>query len=120
MRAEMPIDASHGPTTSAAMTRRPSRRTLTASAIAVLAAAVGVAWILIPASSESTDDAYVAVDATTVAPKVRGLVADVFIRDNETVRAGAPLVRIDAAGPGGTNVVRFSNVNVPVTIDAPV
>jgi hypothetical protein len=34
--------------------------------------------------------------------------------------ASGSLVRIDAAGPGGTNVVRFSNVNVPVTIDAPV
>lgn len=30
------------------------------------------------------------------------------------------LVRIDAAGPNGTNVVRFSNVNGPITIEAPV
>jgi len=49
-----------------------------------------------PASSEKTDDAYVAADATTVAPKVRGLVSAVLVRDNQIVRAGDPLLQIDA------------------------
>jgi len=74
----------------------PSRRTLAAIAAAVVLALAGVAFILAPAASESTDDAYVGVNATTVAPKVRGLVAEVLVRDNQAVRTGDPLVRIDA------------------------
>ena len=74
----------------------PSRRMLAAVAIAVVVALGGIAFILAPASSESTDDAYVGVNATTVAPKVRGLVAEVLVRDNQAVHAGDPLVRIDA------------------------
>jgi membrane fusion protein, multidrug efflux system len=71
-------------------------RTFAVSAAAVIAALVGAWVILTPASSESTDDAYIQADATTVAPRVRGLVADVLVRDNQQVRAGDPLVKIDA------------------------
>jgi membrane fusion protein (multidrug efflux system) len=66
------------------------------SGIAAIAAAAGALVILAPASSESTDDAYIAADATTVAPKVRGLVAEILVRDNQRVHAGDPLVKIDA------------------------
>jgi membrane fusion protein (multidrug efflux system) len=45
---------------------------------------------------EKTDDAYIGADVTTVAPRVRGFVADVLVRDNQTVHAGDPLVRIDS------------------------
>lgn len=72
-----------------------SRRGLLAVMATLALAAGGVAVILAPASSESTDDAYIGADATTVAPKVRGLVAAVLVRDNQTVHAGDPLVRID-------------------------
>jgi membrane fusion protein (multidrug efflux system) len=74
---------------------RARRRKVIALAAALVVAAGGTAWILAPASAETTDDAYVGADATTVAPKVRGLVAEVLVRDNQTVRAGQPLVRID-------------------------
>lgn len=43
----------------------------------------------------STDDAYVKADSTTVAPKISGYLADVLVSDNETVKAGQPLARID-------------------------
>ncbi len=76
--------------------KRPSRRAVIVAGVAVLVALGGVAFILAPASSESTDDAYVGANATTVAPKIRGLVAEVLVRDNQTVRAGDALVRIDA------------------------
>jgi membrane fusion protein (multidrug efflux system) len=66
------------------------------SGIAAIAAVAGTLAILAPASSESTDDAYIAADTTTVAPKVRGLVAEILVRDNQRVRAGDPLVKIDA------------------------
>lgn len=43
----------------------------------------------------STDDAYVQADNITIAPKVSGYIADVLVRDNEKVKAGQPLARID-------------------------
>jgi membrane fusion protein (multidrug efflux system) len=44
---------------------------------------------------ESTDDAYVKADYTTIAPKVSGYIAAVAVQDNEHVRAGEVLARID-------------------------
>jgi membrane fusion protein (multidrug efflux system) len=44
---------------------------------------------------ESTDDAYVQADYTTVAPKVSGYIADVLVMDNESVKAGQVLAHID-------------------------
>ncbi len=75
--------------------RGPSNRTLLAGGVALAVAAAGSFWLLTPGSSESTDDAYVAADASEVAPRVNGLVAEVLVRDNQAVRAGQPLVRID-------------------------
>jgi membrane fusion protein (multidrug efflux system) len=72
-----------------------SRRPLVVAAIALLVAAAGVFWLLAPRASESTDNAYVKADSSSVAPKVGGLVAAVLVRDNQPVRAGDPLVRID-------------------------
>ncbi|RFB79474.1 HlyD family secretion protein [Methylovirgula sp. 4M-Z18] len=42
-----------------------------------------------------TDDAYVQADTTTIAPKVPGYIAQVLVGDNEPVKAGAVLARID-------------------------
>jgi membrane fusion protein (multidrug efflux system) len=44
---------------------------------------------------ESTDDAYVKADSTIVAPKVSGYLAQVLVGDNEPVKAGQLLARID-------------------------
>jgi membrane fusion protein, multidrug efflux system len=44
---------------------------------------------------ESTDDAYVRADSTTVAPKVSGYISEVLVDDNQTVRQGQILARID-------------------------
>ena len=43
----------------------------------------------------STDDAYVQADNSSIAPKISGYLADVLVKDNETVKAGQPLARID-------------------------
>ncbi len=43
----------------------------------------------------STDDAYVKADNTTIAPKVAGYIARVLVGDNEKVKAGQVLARID-------------------------
>jgi membrane fusion protein (multidrug efflux system) len=44
---------------------------------------------------QSTDDAYLQADQVTVASKVPGYVAEVYVQDNQSVEANAPLVRID-------------------------
>jgi membrane fusion protein (multidrug efflux system) len=44
---------------------------------------------------ESTDDAYVKADYTTIAPKVAGYIADVLVQDNEHVITGQVLARVD-------------------------
>ena len=44
---------------------------------------------------QDTNDATVRADMVTVAPRVAGYVAEVFVTDNQDVRAGQPLVRID-------------------------
>jgi membrane fusion protein (multidrug efflux system) len=71
------------------------RRVWIVSLIAVLAGVLGVGVILAPPASVRTDDAYLEADGSTVAPKVRGLVAAILVRDNQAVRAGDPLLRID-------------------------
>jgi membrane fusion protein, multidrug efflux system len=73
----------------------PSRRTAVVAIVAIAVAAAGSIYIATPPSRESTDDAYVGADVTTVAPKVRGLIAQILVQDNQAVHAGDPLVRID-------------------------
>ena len=43
----------------------------------------------------STDDAYVKADSTTIAPKVSGYLNQVLVKDNERVRTGQVMARID-------------------------
>jgi len=94
-RAE-PEPSGHGAAQAPETTRRgPGKRTVIASALAIAAALAGIGWIAMSPSTESTDDAYVAADSTSVAPKVRGLVSAVLVRDNQAVHAGDPLVSID-------------------------
>ena len=68
--------------------------------IAAVVVVVGVAaWaitkLLSHSGSESTNDAYVTADFTLVAPRVPGQITDVLVNDNEDVKAGQLLVRID-------------------------
>ena len=46
-------------------------------------------------SHESTDDAFLAADIVSISPKVSGEVTKVFVKDNQEVKAGDPLVQID-------------------------
>lgn len=64
--------------------------------IAVLAAAGGgLRWWLDHRYVETTDDAYVAADIVRISPRIAGYVTDVVVTDNEQVRAGDVLLRID-------------------------
>jgi membrane fusion protein (multidrug efflux system) len=81
---------------------RPSRQAIKRAAL-VLALALGVAgaadfgydYLTTGRYLESTDDAYVKADSTIVSPKVSGYLAEVLVGDNETVKAGQVLARID-------------------------
>ena len=67
-----------------------------AGALAVAAAAdFGHYYLTTGRYLETTDDAYVKADSTIVAPKVSGYIADVLIADNEPVKDGQVLARID-------------------------
>lgn len=70
---------------------------LATAAIAALAGAADLGWRYWTAGrfQVSTDDAYVKADSTTIAPKVSGYIATVLVRDNEGVRTGQVLARID-------------------------
>jgi membrane fusion protein, multidrug efflux system len=66
--------------------------------LAALAAAVisGHRYWTVGRFLESTDDAYVQADSSTIAPKVSGYVASVMVDDNQPVRAGQILALIDS------------------------
>ncbi len=74
------------------------RRLLMAgAALAVLAGASWYAYDYwtVGRFEVSTDDAYVKADNTTIAPKVSGYLHEVLVGDNELVKAGQVLARID-------------------------
>jgi membrane fusion protein (multidrug efflux system) len=80
----------------------PSRRAIKRAALG-LVLALGVAaasdfghyYLTTGRYLESTDDAYVKADSTIIAPKVSGYIAEVLVSDNEPVKAGQLLARID-------------------------
>lgn len=76
---------------------RPRRlpRAAVAALVALAVGGAGAAWILAEPSRQSTDDAYVGADATNVAPRIKGFVSAVLVEENQPVRAGQPLIRID-------------------------
>jgi len=75
-----------------------SRLKLLRVAVAIVVIAI-VAWactrLFSNAQAQSTNDAYVAADFTLVAPRVAGQISEVLVDDNQDVKAGQPLVRID-------------------------
>jgi membrane fusion protein (multidrug efflux system) len=68
--------------------------------IAIIVVVAVVIWFVhhqtVGKYAQETNDAYVQVDAITVAPKINGYIAQVFVADNQEVKAGQPLVRLDA------------------------
>jgi len=82
------------------MVRVRLRRTLIAAA-AVAAAAAGASWYGYDWWTngrfiQTTDDAYVGGNVTPVAPHVSGFIDQVLVTDNQLVKAGQVLIRIDA------------------------
>jgi membrane fusion protein, multidrug efflux system len=80
------------------LVRTASRRQLLFAGGAVLAgAAVLLAWywVMVGRYIESTDDAYVGGEVTTLSFKVAGLIETVAIVDNQSVKAGDLLLKLD-------------------------
>ena len=78
--------------------RKRGRRLLFGTAAIVLIAAgayYGHDYWTVGRFHVETDDAYVKADNSSVAPKISGYIAEVLVMDNETVKSGQPLARID-------------------------
>jgi len=81
---------------------RPSQKAVKRAALA-MAMALGVAgtahfgydYLTTGRYLETTDDAYVKADSTIISPKVSGYIAQVLVGDNQPVKAGRLLARID-------------------------
>jgi membrane fusion protein (multidrug efflux system) len=87
------------PDAAAAPARSGAKRTLLIllGLAALIAAAVWLGhWWVVGRFIESTDDAYLQADSVTIAPKVSGYVTDVYVADNQAVKVGDPLVKLDA------------------------
>lgn len=59
-------------------------------------AAGGAIWWLLAQGHEETDDSYVDGHITTISSRVSGVVTQVLVEDNQMVKAGQPLLRLDA------------------------
>jgi membrane fusion protein (multidrug efflux system) len=78
--------------------RLPAKRLVLGAALIALVfggGAYGRYWWETGRFMEATDDAYVGGDVTVIAPKVAGFIAEVAVDDNQLVRAGDLLVRLD-------------------------
>src|SRR6516225_786352 len=84
------------------ISRRPPRQAIKRATLAV-ALALGVAgaadfghyYLTTGRYLETTDDAFVKADSTIIAPKVSGYISQVLVSDNEPVKAGRLLAKID-------------------------
>ena len=86
----------------AKLSLRPSRRAIKRAALALLltlgvvaVAGYGYHYLTVGRYLETTDDAYVKADSTIIAPKVSGYIARVLVNDNQPVKAGQLLAKID-------------------------
>ena len=79
--------------------RRSRLKPILLGAVAVLgvaaAAQFGLQYWRVGRFMVSTDDAYVAADSTVIAPRVSGYIDQVLVGDNQIVKAGQVLARID-------------------------
>ena len=93
------IAAQERPVVAEAPDQKPSRRRVVIPIIigvAALILIIGIPYLIYASRHVSTDDAQVDGNITTIAPKVKGQVTDIFVHDNSTVHKGDILVKLDA------------------------
>lgn len=66
----------------------PVRLSWLCAAVVVIFLVVIALWILGKSTLPVTDDAFVSADSTLVAPRISGTIADVYVQDNQMVKAG--------------------------------
>lgn len=96
------------------------RRVLPAAVlIAVLLATAGYGyhWWTVGRWLQETDDAYVGGNVTAISPQVSGRILEILVRDNQAVKAGQLILRIDdapfrAAADKAAAEVRRAEVNL--------
>jgi membrane fusion protein (multidrug efflux system) len=98
---DKPFPASSAPmTTAAARPGRARKRVIQLAVLAVLLAGGAVAfnwWRQEGRFIESTDNAYVQGDIAVLGPRIEGDVVAIHVTDNQAVKAGDPLISLDAA-----------------------
>jgi hypothetical protein len=72
-----------------------TRKLLLMFSLPVLLAAGGLWWWMGSGTSVSTDNAYVQQDVVSISPEVGGTIVEVAVRENQRVRAGELLFRVD-------------------------
>ncbi|RQR67630.1 HlyD family secretion protein [Burkholderia sp. Bp9126] len=92
-----PVTRDAAPADTVAQQRRrvPWMKVAVLAVIAVVASAA-LYWTFVLRFEQSTDDAYVGGNVTVLAPKVNGFVDQILVTDNQRVKAGDVLVRLDA------------------------
>jgi membrane fusion protein, multidrug efflux system len=78
------------------VTRIPPKTFRLAAYVIIAGLAIwGCIALLTDSNTETTNDAYVVADFTLVAPRIAGQLSDVLVEDNQQVKAGQLMVRID-------------------------
>ncbi|RWR02095.1 EmrA [[Pantoea] beijingensis] len=76
--------------------KRPGKKPLIILGIIVVLMIIIALWFWLSSRNiETTDDAFTEGDAVTIAPKVSGYVTKLLVRDNQRVKKGDLLVKID-------------------------
>src|SRR4051794_13988976 len=75
-----------------------ARRFLMIAAVVIVIAALiwGVRWWIVGRFMQTTDDAYLHADSVTISPNVTGLIESVYVADNQAVKMGDPLIKVDS------------------------
>jgi membrane fusion protein (multidrug efflux system) len=82
----------------AAAAQKPRKTKIVVAIVAgALVAAGGIGYAIVSAGKVSTDDAYTDGRAITIAPHVAGYVSSLEVTDNQFVRQGQVLIRIDCS-----------------------
>jgi membrane fusion protein, multidrug efflux system len=64
-------------------------------ALGIVGLVFGFNWLVHGRFMISTDDAYLRADSVTVAPRVSGYIDEIYVKENQHVTAGQPLLHID-------------------------
>ena len=78
-----------------AVTRKRRLKQLTMISVPLLLLVAGLAYWILLAGKVSTDNAYLKQDKVAVSAEVTGLISEIFVRENQEVKAGQLLFKID-------------------------